>query len=368
MKVPACRRIGVKKLRGVLVGCTASLAGCAWVQSFAPATTGPVTASSPMESLSDPFTTASVEPRQFDYSYELLAREETGISRVFDDERVTYLQFESAAPAALLLFNQDGQAVNFEIHGAFVVVNAVHRGLLIRTPSQQSYAAPRDSERVARIEAGRAGDGLAGARYLPPELASARAQVMEAQQRLTKLSGELDKALKGAPSMELAEIRGEIDQIAIRIGAIEATLVRISFPIGGATLVLSNPTRDAISLAARRARSVIVRGRTDSTGSVAVNAHIARARALAARSMLLDAGVEPRKISLQHRGLNDYVGSNATEEGRARNRRVDIVLVGHGGDRVRVGLRNDSPVTSPFTVMADSAAAKASRDGDRYKL
>lgn len=303
-------------------------------------------------------------PRAIDYSYFLLTPDETGLVRVFDDERATYLQFEGAVPAGLLLFNQDGQPVALRIHGSFVVSNTVHRGLLIRTASRQSYAAPQDIDRVARIDARQGGDALPALAHLPPELAAVRAQVMEAQQRLTKLSDELDRASQGVPSMELAEIRGEIEQIATRIGAIEATLVRINFPTGGAQLALSEPTRDAIAVAAARARSVIVRGRTDSTGSATVNADLARARALAARRMLLQAGVEPRKISLHYRGLTDYVASNATQEGRARNRRVDILLVGHAGQRVNMGATNVSFATMVAAAIANRASGDTvTRDG-----
>jgi outer membrane protein OmpA-like peptidoglycan-associated protein len=79
----------------------------------------------------------------------------------------------------------------------------------------------------------------------------------------------------------------------------------------------------------------IVEGYTDSTGTPEANLQISLARASAVKSYLVENGVsEERVLTLAH-GARYQVASNETEEGRQRNRRVEIVLDQVGGTPVR---------------------------------
>lgn len=69
---------------------------------------------------------------------------------------------------------------------------------------------------------------------------------------------------------------------------------------------------------------VIVTGHTDSTGSAAYNQRLSERRALAVARYLQAQGVNPARIRAQGMGESMPIASNATEEGRARNRRVEI--------------------------------------------
>jgi outer membrane protein OmpA-like peptidoglycan-associated protein len=71
-----------------------------------------------------------------------------------------------------------------------------------------------------------------------------------------------------------------------------------------------------------------VEGHTDSTGSVATNNELSLRRAMAARDYLIGQGVAASSIDVEGLGLSMPVGDNSTSDGRARNRRVEIILSG----------------------------------------
>ena len=82
----------------------------------------------------------------------------------------------------------------------------------------------------------------------------------------------------------------------------------------------------AASLAGDPSALVTVVGHTDSTGSPAVNNPLSVERAQSVRDYLVAHGVPATRIQTYGRGENEPVASNATEAGRAQNRRVEIFL------------------------------------------
>ena len=67
-------------------------------------------------------------------------------------------------------------------------------------------------------------------------------------------------------------------------------------------------------------------GYTDDTGTLAVNQRVSTGRADAVRNYLLNSGVAANRLSAEGLPMQDYVASNATAEGRAQNRRVEIYI------------------------------------------
>jgi outer membrane protein OmpA-like peptidoglycan-associated protein len=75
--------------------------------------------------------------------------------------------------------------------------------------------------------------------------------------------------------------------------------------------------------ASQRVRIV---GHTDSSGSDAVNNPLSLDRAEAVRDYLVGQGVPATRVQVEGRGEREPVADNASLEGRARNRRVEIFL------------------------------------------
>jgi outer membrane protein OmpA-like peptidoglycan-associated protein len=71
----------------------------------------------------------------------------------------------------------------------------------------------------------------------------------------------------------------------------------------------------------------IIIGHTDSTGNDQYNMDLSKRRAQSVADYLVSTGVDPDKLRVVGRGENDPIASNDTEEGRAENRRVDIIVV-----------------------------------------
>jgi OOP family OmpA-OmpF porin len=74
------------------------------------------------------------------------------------------------------------------------------------------------------------------------------------------------------------------------------------------------------------ARRVDVNGYTDSFGSDAHNQRLSEDRAETVKQALVEDGVAANRISTRGYGDSNPVASNATAEGRAQNRRVEIIL------------------------------------------
>jgi OOP family OmpA-OmpF porin len=67
-----------------------------------------------------------------------------------------------------------------------------------------------------------------------------------------------------------------------------------------------------------------VHGHTDSTASADTNLRLSEARAQAVRDYLLRQGIAPERVRAKGFGESQPVATNATAEGRARNRRVEL--------------------------------------------
>ncbi|KAA0996750.1 OmpA family protein [Pseudomonas sp. ANT_J12] len=70
--------------------------------------------------------------------------------------------------------------------------------------------------------------------------------------------------------------------------------------------------------------SIKVVGHTDSKGSDAYNQALSERRASSVAAYLLSQGLAPNKLTSEGRGESEPVADNETEEGRAKNRRVEL--------------------------------------------
>lgn len=73
-------------------------------------------------------------------------------------------------------------------------------------------------------------------------------------------------------------------------------------------------------------RRILIEGHTDDTGDDAANLALSRRRAEAVRDYLVGHGIAADSITAVGKGKEGPVAGNATEEGRQRNRRVDIIV------------------------------------------
>ena len=82
----------------------------------------------------------------------------------------------------------------------------------------------------------------------------------------------------------------------------------------------------ANALLAVRARNLIVEGHTDSQGSESYNQGLSQRRADAVRDYLVQRGYPADRIQARGKGKGSPIADNASPEGRANNRRVEIII------------------------------------------
>ena len=73
---------------------------------------------------------------------------------------------------------------------------------------------------------------------------------------------------------------------------------------------------------------IIAIGHTDSIGSNAYNKKLSLRRADAVKAYLISKGIEANRVYTEGKGESQPMASNKTKEGRAKNRRVEIEVVG----------------------------------------
>lgn len=103
----------------------------------------------------------------------------------------------------------------------------------------------------------------------------------------------------------------------------------ILFDTSSATLSVAGQ-RDVMRLAgflrSQPARNVVVIGHTDSTGSLSYNQTLSEHRARAVSGTLIAGGVNPARVTAIGQGATRPLASNETTEGRANNRRVEVII------------------------------------------
>ena len=83
--------------------------------------------------------------------------------------------------------------------------------------------------------------------------------------------------------------------------------------------------------------NILIEGHTDNTGTPKVNWKLSTERALAITTILLENdSIDARRVTSAGRGQYSPIGSNKIPEGRARNRRCEIVLTPKLGELMKL--------------------------------
>ena len=163
------------------------------------------------------------------------------------------------------------------------------------------------------------------------EQARARAEqarrLAEAQAREAALAKrEAELAVAAAESVRLQMQAGAPRTDGVRE---VMTLAGSAFAPNGATLGANAQAEVAAILEfvnADPAASIRIVGHTDDQGGANLNQVLSQRRADALRDALVQGGVEASRITAIGRGEDSPVASNSTAEGRAANRRVEVIV------------------------------------------
>jgi outer membrane protein OmpA-like peptidoglycan-associated protein len=159
-----------------------------------------------------------------------------------------------------------------------------------------------------------------------PEDAEAAEQESAATEAAAAVASD-EAAARERALAEVAEaVGGEVtdDGLIINLGG-----DRLRFASGSAALPageLPDLDRTAKLLSDYPELAARVEGHTDSVGSAALNQRLSQQRAEAVMAALVDRGVEASRLNAEGLGPDRPIASNATAEGRSRNRRVEIYI------------------------------------------
>lgn len=178
--------------------------------------------------------------------------------------------------------------------------------------------------------------------------ADARRSELRATNALEEAQRERNIATEERAGAETARLSAEesklrADELAKKVKELEArptdrglvlTLGDVLFDFGQATLKsggMQTVTQLGDFLNEYPERKILIEGFTDSIGSEAFNQALSAKRAENVKNALMNNGVRSDRIRIRGYGTQHPVASNATEEGRRQNRRVEVVISDQDG-------------------------------------
>jgi outer membrane protein OmpA-like peptidoglycan-associated protein len=231
------------------------------------------------------------------------------------DARSAYQQ-ASAGPAA--------QLAPADLHKANVALGLAEQSFLKDHDSYKTrdlaYVAQRKSERAAALGA-MAADAASKAKADADFQAKQTEIVKQGKQDLSDSEKRTADAL--AELAKLAAVKEEERGLVLTLSG------SVLFQSAESTLLPSAQVKldqVANALLAVRERNLIVEGHTDSQGSESYNQDLSQRRADAVRDYLVQRGYPADRIQARGKGEGSPIADNASAEGRANNRRVEIII------------------------------------------
>lgn len=160
-------------------------------------------------------------------------------------------------------------------------------------------------------------------------------RMARAQQDIQKTTEQLEAERKARMDAEakINEVRSELEKVAAVREDQRGTVISLSgsvlFTSGKANLIPVAEQRLTTVVEALKTmpnQRIIIEGHTDSQGSEATNQELSERRANSVRDFLVRKGIPSEQIEAVGMGESNPIADNASAEGRANNRRVEIVL------------------------------------------
>ena len=195
--------------------------------------------------------------------------------------------------------------------------------LLVATTSEEAQRAKEEKETAQQKEAesARAAQLSAEEADQARRLAESRASEAEFARR------EADLA-----SQQVTSLTRQLENLQLREteSGVVVTLGDVLFASGQAQLVEGGRSslEEVVDLLQTEPdKKIRVEGHTDSRGDADANLLLSEQRAQAVREALISLGVASERVSALGMGEDFPIASNEDEDGRARNRRVDVILL-----------------------------------------
>jgi outer membrane protein OmpA-like peptidoglycan-associated protein len=218
------------------------------------------------------------------------------------------------------------------------------RELLVRASQLEMEQARREADRVRMMSQASAED----ARRARDEAESALQREAESTRTATQAREEADQAkalaASSATAAELARkeadlasqqadsLRKQLENLQLRQteSGVVVTLGDVLFETGQSELkqeAHASLVEVVDLLQSEPDKKIRIEGHTDAVGDAAVNLKLSEQRANAVLAALVSLGVDQSRVTTSGMGEDFPIASNDSEDGRGRNRRVDVILL-----------------------------------------
>ena len=239
-----------------------------------------------------------------------------------DRARATYAEVANSDDAAM--------SASVELYEAEKTLRRAEQARQARKAPEEVSHLAYIAERRVQIAKASAREKAANARV--EELSSQRGEVLllartrEGQRALAAAARERRRAEELERALVELKARETVRGLVLTLGD-------VLFDFGEAELragAQGNLDHVISFLADHLGRDVLIEGFTDNSGPQKYNLSLSRRRAEAVRSRLVARGVSPGRLVTRGYGEEHPILSNATPEGRQRNRRVEIIILPPG--------------------------------------
>ncbi len=262
----------------------------------------------------------TLTPASLDDAKQALDRAEQSFKDDSDSVATRHLSYIAMRRAEIANATGKTQAYMGEVEKAKQDKLALHEQLQKKTSAKLSATEKKlEDERRARERA--AEDAARREKELKETAAKTKAELAAEREARKKLEGKYMAAL--ASLKEVAKVKEEKRGVVITLSG------EVLFATGKWELLplAQNKLADvAKALKDQGFKAITVEGHTDSRGSADNNRVLSMKRADAVRDYLISQGIPADKIRAVGRGEDAPVASNKTPEGRANNRRVELVV------------------------------------------
>jgi outer membrane protein OmpA-like peptidoglycan-associated protein len=227
---------------------------------------------------------------------------------------------------------------------AFDELSSQHSGMLIKASQMEADQARLEAEKALLLVATTAEDAQRAKEEKEiaqrKEVESSRAAQLSAEEaeqarRLAESrASEAEFARREADlaSLQINSLTRQLENLQLREteSGVVVTLGDVLFASGQAQLVEGGQSslEEVVDLLQTEPDKMIrVEGHTDARGDAEANLLLSEQRAQAVRDSLINLGVAPERVTAMGMGEDFPIASNEDEDGRARNRRVDVILL-----------------------------------------
>lgn len=245
------------------------------------------------------------------------------------DARAAYKRAEAGPPS---------KYVPAELHGAKTALDHAEASFRDDGDSDKtkdlSYVAQRKAEHAEAL----ANDAAAVQQREQAVADAQQARLANAQRTQSELAQTKESLGREKAARADAERRAKeaMDNLA-RIAAVKEEARGTVITLSGGVLFASGKwellpiaqeklTQVAQALKEQEDATIVVEGHTDSLGSASANQELSQNRARSVRDFLVSRGLPSERVSAQGYGPDRPIADNKSPEGRANNRRVEIVV------------------------------------------